>query len=56
MLYGLDRRQGTPAAALRRKVPSGAGLSFLVFEVMKSTTSHVTQLVAMERWGLCSCQ
>ena len=51
-IYGLDGRQSTPAAALRRKVPSGAGLSFLAFEVMQSNTSHVTQLVAMERWGL----
>jgi DNA ligase (NAD+) len=51
-LFGLDGRQSTPAAALRRKVPSGAGLSFLAFEVMQSTTSHATQLVAMERWGL----
>ena len=46
-LFGLDGRQSTPAAALRRKVPSGAGLSFLAFEVMQSTTSHATQLVAM---------
>jgi len=51
-LFGLDGRQSTPAAALRRKVPSGAGLSFLAFEVMQSPTSHATQLVAMERWGL----
>ena len=51
-LYGLDGRQSTPATALRRRVPSGAGLSFLAFEVMQSTISHATQLVAMERWGL----
>jgi DNA ligase (NAD+) len=51
-LYGLDGRQSTPAAALRRKVPSGAGLAFLAFEVMQSLASHATQLMALERWGL----
>lgn len=51
-LYGLDGRQSIPAAALRRKVPSGAGLSFLAFEVMQCLTSHSTQLAALERWGL----
>jgi DNA ligase (NAD+) len=51
-LYGLDGRQSTPAAALRRKVPSGTDLSFLAFEVMQSAASHAAQLLALERWGL----
>jgi DNA ligase (NAD+) len=51
-LYGLDGRQSTPAAALRRRMPSGAGLAFAAFEVMGSNTQHRIQLAALERWGL----
>ena len=51
-LYGLDGRQSTPAAALRRKVPSGDGLAFLAFEVMQSAADHSSQLLALDRWGL----
>ena len=51
-LYGLDGRQSTPAAALRRKVPSGKGLVFAAFEVMQSAADHSSQLLALERWGL----
>ncbi|QPN69985.1 hypothetical protein [Synechococcus sp. CBW1108] len=51
-LYGLDGRQSTPAASLRRKVPSGEGLVFAAFEVMQSAADHATQLLALERWGL----
>ena len=51
-LYGLDGRQSTPAAALRRKVPSGKGLVFAAFEVMQSAADHATQLLALDRWGL----
>ena len=43
-LWGLDGRQSTPAAALRRKVPSGDGLGFVAFEVIGSTATHATQL------------
>lgn len=51
-LYGLDGKQSTPAAALRRKVPSGQGLVFAGFELIHSAANHVTQLLALERWGL----
>lgn len=43
-LWGLDGRQSTPAAALRRKVPSGDGLGFVAFEAIGSTATHATQL------------
>jgi DNA ligase (NAD+) len=44
-LYGLDGRQSTPAAALRRKVASGDGLAFVAFEVMSAPgMSHERQL------------
>ena len=51
-LYGLDGRQSTPAAALRRKVPSGNGLVFAAFELLESAADHASQLLALERWGL----
>ena len=51
-IYGLDGRQSTPAAALRRKVPSGNGLVFAAFEVMQSAANHSSQLLALDRWGL----
>jgi len=51
-LYGLDGRQSTPAAALRRKVASGAGLVFAAFEAMQSTVSNAAQLAALSRWEL----
>jgi DNA ligase (NAD+) len=51
-LYGLDGRQSTPAAAMRRKVPSGVGLVFAAFELMGSDAPHSSQMAAMQRWGL----
>jgi len=50
-LWGLDGRQSTPAAALRRKVPSGDGLGFVAFEVMGSNARHVTQLHDLATMG-----
>lgn len=50
-LYGLDGKQSTPAAALRRKVPSGEGLDFVAFEVIGSDGTHVAQLKWLEDLG-----
>lgn len=50
-LWGLDGRQSTPAAALRRKVASGDGLGFVAFEVMGSTATHATQLRDLATMG-----
>jgi len=50
-LYGLDGRQSTPAAALRRKVPCGDGLDFVAFEVMGSDGTHVAQLEWLDGLG-----
>jgi NAD-dependent DNA ligase len=51
-LYGLDGRQSTPAAALRRKVPSGEGLAFIAFEVMNAAgVSHRVQLRLLDDLG-----
>ena len=51
-LYGLDGRQSTPAAALRRKVPSGEGLAFIAFEVMNAAgVSHRDQLSLLDDLG-----
>jgi DNA ligase (NAD+) len=51
-LYGLDGRQSTPAAALRRNVSSGGGLVFAAFELMGSDAPHSSQMAALQRWGL----
>lgn len=51
-LYGLDGRQSTPAAALRRKVPSGEGLAFIAFELMAPVgASHSYQLSYLDKLG-----
>lgn len=51
-LYGLDGRQSTPAAALRRKVPSGDGLAFIAFEVMSAPeVDHRDQLSELDDLG-----
>ncbi len=51
-LYGLDGKQSTPAAALRRNVSSGGGLVFAAFELMGSDAPHNSQMAALQRWGL----
>jgi len=51
-LYGLDRKQSTPAAALRRKVASGDGLAFIAFEVMTAPElAHSEQLRQLDDLG-----
>ena len=51
-LYGLDRKQSTPAAALRRKVASGDGLAFAAFEVMSAPElAHSKQLDQLDELG-----
>jgi len=51
-LYGLDGRQSTPAAALRRKTPSGDGLAFVGYEVLGSADGHSKQLRWLEGQGV----
>lgn len=51
-LYGLDGKQSTPAAALRRKVASGDGLAFAAFEVMSAPElAHSKQLDQLDEFG-----
>jgi DNA ligase (NAD+) len=51
-LYGLDGRQSTPAAALRRKQPTGDDLAFVAFEVMNQPgLDHRDQLTQLDDLG-----
>lgn len=51
-LYGLDYKQSTPAAALRRKVANGEGLAFIAFEVMSAPElAHSDQLRQLDDLG-----
>ena len=51
-LYGLDHKQSTPAAALRRKTPNGDGLAFIAFEVMSAPDlAHSDQLRQLDDLG-----
>jgi DNA ligase (NAD+) len=50
-LYGLDFKQSTPAAALRKKVPSGAGLAFLAYRLPASELDEVNAIHLLDRLG-----
>ena len=52
-LYGLDNKQSTPAAALRRKQPSGDGLAFTAYTLPSApiSTTELDSLRTMERLG-----
>lgn len=51
-LYGLDFKQSTPAAALRRKQPSGAGLAFVAFRLQAPTLpTELASQAALARFG-----
>jgi len=50
-LYGLDFKQSTPAAALRRKLPSGAGLAFLAYRLPTLDLDEVSTASLLDRLG-----
>lgn len=50
-LYGLDFKQSTPAAALRRKVPSGEGLAFLAYRLPTLDLDEVSATALLDRLG-----
>lgn len=50
-LYGLDFKQSTPAAALRRKLPSGEGLAFLAYRLPTLDLDEVGSASLLDRLG-----
>lgn len=53
-LYGLDFKQSTPAAALRRKVPSGEGLAFLAYRLPTLDLDEVSATALLDRLGFAA--
>lgn len=50
-LYGLDFKQSTPAAAIRRKLPSGEGLAFLAYRLPTLDLDEVSSVALLDRLG-----
>jgi len=50
-LYGLDFKQSTPAAAVRRKLPSGDGLAFLAYRLPTLDLDEVSATALLDRLG-----
>ena len=50
-LYGLDFKQSTPAAAIRRKLPSGDGLAFLAYRLPTLDLDEVSSTALLDRLG-----
>lgn len=50
-LYGLDFKQSTPAAAIRRKLPSGEGLAFLAYRLPALELDEVSSTALLDRLG-----
>jgi DNA ligase (NAD+) len=53
-LYGLDYKQSTPAAALRRKTPSGTGLAFTAYRTPKLALDEINAIALLDRLGFAT--
>ena len=50
-LYGLDHKQSTPAAALRKKLPSGKGLAFVAYRLPTLDLDEINAISFLDRLG-----
>ena len=50
-LYGLDHKQSTPAAALRKKLPSGKGLAFTAYRLPTLDLDEINAISLLDRLG-----
>lgn len=50
-LYGLDFNQSTPAAALRKKLPSGKGLAFTAYRLPTLDLDEINAISLLDRLG-----